>query len=110
MKERTKVDGCTPHPLINPQSTHYIKDGKQSIEEIENELSVDGMIAACTFNIRKYSLRLESKGQKESDLKKIETYENYKALLLEMKSKFDCRHMPVAVAYRYCHIQIDYGA
>ena len=46
------------HPLINPDSTHYKQDGKQSIQDIEDKLSVDEMIGACTFNIMKVKKKL----------------------------------------------------
>ena len=97
------------HPLINPESKHYEKDGKQSIQHIEGELTVDEMIGACTFNIMKYTLRLNTKGQKEADLKKIETYQNYKELLLDIKNSCHCGYMVVSYAYRFCGIELSYG-
>jgi len=97
------------HPLINPESTHYVKDGRQSIQDIEEELTVAGMIAACTFNIMKYELRLDAKGQKESDLKKIQTYKNYRDLLRMMLEKLDYHDLIVSEAYRICGIDISYG-
>ena len=97
------------HPLINPESKHYAKDGRQSIQDIEEALSVDEMIGACTFNIMKYTLRLDSKGQKEADLKKIKTYQDYKDLLLGMKNKHQCGYMIVQHAYRFCGVEVSYG-
>lgn len=94
------------HPLINPESKHYVHDGKQSIFEIEESISVDEMIGACTFNIMKDRRRLETKGQKSADLKKIETYRNYRDLLLDMKNKHDCGYMFVRDAYGFCGVEI----
>jgi len=97
------------HPLINPESTHYKQAGRQSIQDIEEEISVDEMIGACTFNIMKYTLRLDTKGQKEKDLKKIETYQNYKNLLLDMRNKHDCGYLMVCFAYKFCGVEVSYG-
>ncbi len=97
------------HPLINPASTHYKQNGKQSIQDIEEKLTVDDMVGACTFNVMKYTLRLETKGQKEADLKKMKTYQDYKDLLLNMKSKHNCGCMMVREAYRFCGIDISYS-
>ncbi len=69
------------HPLINKASPHYDKGKKSAIEELEKQLTVTEMIGFCKGNIFKYRYRLEDKGQKESDLKKIQTYENYLKLL-----------------------------
>ena len=69
------------HPLINKDSSHYDKGKKSAIEELEKQLTVTEMIGFCKGNIFKYRYRLEDKGQKESDLKKIQTYENYLKLL-----------------------------
>ena len=69
------------HPLINKDSSHYDKGKKSAIEELEKQLTVTEMIGFCKGNIFKYRYRLEDKGQKEIDLKKIQTYENYLKLL-----------------------------
>lgn len=69
------------HPLINAASTHYDTDKRSAIEELEEELTVAEMIGACKFNIFKYEFRQDAKGQKEADIKKIETYKNYLRLL-----------------------------
>ena len=69
------------HPLINKDSPHYDTGKKSAIEELEKRLTVTEMIGFCKGNIFKYRYRLEHKGNKESDLKKIETYENYLKLL-----------------------------
>lgn len=96
------------HPLLNPDSKHYAKDGKQSILTIEETLNMNEMIGACTFNIMKYTLRLESKGQKESDLKKIQTYQDYRDLLVGLRQEHSCGHMIVKSAYRFCGLEISY--
>lgn len=97
------------HPLINPESKHYKQDGKQSIQDIEDELSVDEMIGACTFNIMKYTLRLDTKGQKEADLKKIQTYQDYKDLLLNMRNNHNCGYLMVSFAYKFCGLEVSYA-
>jgi len=72
------------HPLINKESAHYDTGKTSAIEELEKVLTVTEMIGFCKANIFKYQYRLEEKGQKESDIKKIRTYENYLSLLEEL--------------------------
>jgi len=68
------------HPLLNSDSKHYDKEGKKpAIQEMESMLTVSEMIGVCKFSIYKYSYR--DKGQQESDLKKIKTYQNYLKVL-----------------------------
>ena len=69
------------HPLLNKSSTHYSQDGKSAIKELEKLLSVDQMIGFCRASIFKYEFRKDLKGQKDSDLVKIETYKNYLTVL-----------------------------
>ena len=69
------------HPLINKDSKHYDTDKKIAIQELEKEISVIEMIGFCKANIFKYNFRQDDKGQKDSDLKKIGTYEKYLELL-----------------------------
>ena len=76
------------HPLKNPNSPHYqLWSGAESIEVIENYLSTDELIGACKFNILKYRLRIGKKGNPESDLKKIKTYDDYLAFLQAKRGK-----------------------
>ena len=72
------------HPLINKESSHYDTNETTAIEELEKRLTVTEMIGFCKANIFKYQYRLEDKGQKESDLVKIKTYEDYLELLLRL--------------------------
>jgi len=72
------------HPLINKESSHYDTDKTSAIEELEKQLTVTEMIGFCKANIYKYKYRMDHKGQKESDQKKIETYTNYLSLLLQL--------------------------
>jgi len=72
------------HPLINKESSHYDTGKTSAIEELEKVLTVTEMIGFCKANIFKYRYRLEEKGQKDSDIKKIRTYENYLSLLEEL--------------------------
>jgi hypothetical protein len=69
------------HPLINENSTHYNVGEKSAIELMEEKFTPDEMMAWAKINIFKYEYRMEHKGQKDSDLKKIETYERYLAFL-----------------------------
>lgn len=71
------------HPLLNPNSTHYHKkEQKSAIELLEQELSLAECIGYAKGNIIKYRYRLETKGQKESDLTKLESYIKYLSWLI----------------------------
>ncbi len=73
------------HPLINKSATnHYNIDGTSAVEELEKELSIREMIGFCSGNIFKYKYRQDRKGQKEADLIKIKTYEDYKKELVNL--------------------------
>ena len=72
------------HPLINKESAHYDTGKTSAIEELEKVLTVTEMIGFCKANIFKYQYRLDDKGQKESDIKKIRTYEEYLKLLTQL--------------------------
>lgn len=75
------------HPLLNPQSTHYSPAGVASaIELYEKQATVQEGIGFCKGNLFKYSYRLEKKNQRQDDLAKIETYENYLRLLMMLPS------------------------
>jgi len=76
--------GMKLHPLINKESSHYDTGKTSAIEELEKVLTVTEMIGFCKANIFKYQYRLDEKGQKESDLQKIKTYEDYLTLLLRL--------------------------
>lgn len=97
----------TKHPLINKDSSHYDQGEKPAILELEEQLTIQEMIGFCKANIFKYNYRKEHKGQKESDDKKIETYENYLALLTEMKDKIGSS-LTVAIGYNVLDINLDY--
>lgn len=93
------------HPLINPNSQHYQHDTKSSIEMMEEKYNVLEMIAFCRINIFKYEYRKEHKGQLETDLEKIITYQNYLDLLLR------CSHIyspTVKQSYSRNGIAIEY--
>lgn len=74
----------TLHPLVNKASTHYEKDKRVAIEELEKQLTVSEMIGWCKGNIFKYEFRKELKGTLEADKKKIETFKNYLKELEDM--------------------------
>jgi len=63
------------HPLINESASHYRVNGKETILEIEKELTICELIGAAKFNIKKYALR--EKGQDVQDMTKIEDYTRY---------------------------------
>ena len=95
------------HPLINEESPHYDTNSTSAIEQLEKRLSVTEMMGFCKASIFKYLFRLDEKGQKEGDLKKIETYENYLEVLKQLDDAgyfFDT----VALAFEKSMIQYRY--
>ena len=95
------------HPLINSDSSHYDQEGKTAIEEIEERLTVREMIGFCKGNMYKYGYRSEHKGQKASDLKKIETYKAYH-LLLESMQVCTIGGLSVADTYKQLGMKLRY--
>ena len=82
------------HPLMNPESKHYDSSNREpAVIEMEKQLTVCEMIGACKFNIHKYTYRKGLKGQKESDLKKIDTYKAYLEYLEDLKDRMKKNHM-----------------
>jgi len=91
------------HPLLNPDSPHYDTDCMPSIYELEKELTLAESIGWCKGNILKYKLRLGKKStidhfdseaeRKAKDIKKIETYEAYRDLLMRIADEIgiQCR-------------------
>ena len=93
------------HPLLNKDSaSHYDNGKKASIYEHEKNATVAGMVEVAEFEIFKYTSRLGKKSYitefvsdehkrvhlefiKRKDLKKIETWKNYKELLIPMLHK-----------------------
>ena len=70
------------HPLLNPDSTHYDNDGEMpDIHTLESIMTISALISWCTGNIYKYQMRLNKKGQAESDMVKIATFNAYKLFL-----------------------------
>lgn len=77
------------HPLINKNQSHYNAASKSAIEEMEEFMTLSEMIGFCCGNIHKYKYRQDFKNQKESDLKKIKTYENYLDVLRECSNHLE---------------------
>ena len=96
------------HPLINPDSKHYdSSDREPAILELEKKLTVDEMIGACKFNIHKYEYRLDKKGQKYSDMKKIQTYKNYLNYLYKLSEKMYKNNINGIYPIRYIREQLQ---
>ena len=99
------------HPLLNKFSLHYSEKGKKSaIQEFEEEHDIFELIAWAKLTIKKYKYRKDKKGQKESDLEKIETYQNYLNLLTKIYDDtfgqdVEC---PMEDTYKMAGIVIEY--
>ncbi len=76
------------HVLINEDSAgHYDIDGVSAIEEMEKDMSIREAIGYSRGNLLKYNFRKNHKGQKDSDDKKIKTYELYLGALYTLLRK-----------------------
>ena len=105
------------HPLINPDSPHYIdENGKQAIQKFEEVRSPAEMLTWAEITRDKYLARL---GKKEGtdDRKKIETFTNYIALLeIVVQSilsdpagfKLEDSLKPVSYWYKKLGLEIEY--
>ena len=95
------------HPLLNPQSKHYDTGNKASIYDFEKTKTPLEMDSVCDFEIFKYKRRLGKKAQfgttmeaiKQSDLKKIETWENYKKLLSTLTNRTSSTRYAIDAQY-----------
>jgi len=89
------------HPLLNPESKHYDDDdeGLSFIEQFEEDHTVRQVLSWAIINVEKYMYRQNKKGQKTSDLKKIETYSKYMDVLIKL-SQGGYSDMLVMRAYR----------
>lgn len=97
------------HPLLNAKSSHYDKNGEPAIKGLEKEQTVIEQIGWCKGNIYKYKYRQDHKGQKESDLEKIEDYTRYKNFLCELRIHNQyIEVMTVSDAYRHLGIEMEY--
>lgn len=93
------------HPLINKQAKHYSGE-REAIFQIEDEMSINGLIGACHYNMMKYDIRKNSKGQLESDMIKIDDYKRY----LEFLESFNVHYrdiVPASNVYRLLQIKFD---
>ena len=79
--------------------THYMSNGEETIVKIVRELGIVEAIAFCKGNVIKYADRADHKGQKESDLAKIEEYTQmandlkriqYHVYMIQYHNKFMC--------------------
>lgn len=86
-REEETIKATMMHPLLNPESPHYDRDGVSAIEALERKFTLLEALAWCRGNIFKYEWRKDSKGQKESDEKKLATFRAYEELLEEVRSQ-----------------------
>lgn len=108
MENQPKPKKEMRHPLLNRHSPHYDHQETTGIEQLESRYSVDYAIGWSELNIFKYRLRQDHKGEKSSDLKKIETYKAYLSLLRDMKRLANVGQLDIKVAYRMLGIEMIY--
>ena len=98
------------HPLIDPTQSHYNnEDGTNSIKDTEDKYNMCKVIGFCQINIDKYTKRLDKKGQKESDLVKIQNYKNYLKVLEDIAKKYPyLEYGSVSMAFKTVGINYRY--
>ncbi len=99
------------HPLIDTQSSgHYDKGEKNGIQILEEEMTICEMRGFAYGNLRKYEIRLEHKGQKESDLKKMAHYKAYLQELTHLQHMNGINSsMIVSRGWKLANIEWDYS-
>lgn len=109
------------HPLLNPNSKHYQKEGcKPAIQELEEQLNIYECLGYARGNIIKYSYRIDQKGQVKSDAEKLKTYEKYFYFLLDILPNIAyfiipkdqvgfLLSTPMSEVYKLLNIEIDYS-
>ena len=95
------------HPLIDINSAHYDTKDVPHIQKLEHELSVSDMAGFCYGNISKYKYRQNYKGQKESDIVKIEHYTAYFDVIKKLLHK-GYKHQTVSHAMELERMSFDY--
>ena len=94
------------HPLLTKgKNKHYDKAGKSTIEQLEEQISVERMIGFCQGNIFKY--RSREKGSNEADEAKAIAYERYLDFLATVPP-LD-RVMSVRAYMKSNNIEFSYG-
>jgi hypothetical protein len=102
------------HPLLNEDSKHYDGD-KPAIQELEENLTLSEAIGFAKGNAFKYDYRKDSKGSKDSDIKKQRTFINYLQFLFEIEANINSHkknnelmHKKLSEVYKILNIEIDY--
>ncbi len=76
--EDARSHNSNPHPLLNPDSTHYqMVDGTEAIQHMEMMFSNVELMHWAKITAMKYRLRIGNKDDVLKEAKKIETYEAY---------------------------------
>ena len=102
------------HPLTQNPNKHYdVEEGvrkEPAIKTIERQKTIQEVISWCRINVLKYDLR--TKGQDESDKKKIKTYVDYIEFLLSVEERVDYfqekRELSVLECYALLDLRIEY--
>ena len=86
------------HPLIDGDRTYYInEEGRTTIEEIEEKLTLVEMIGAVKFNIMKYESRRGKKDVDGEEEQKIKRYSQYLEYLEAVPSKYALYYTKIAL-------------
>ena len=102
------------HPLIQKTASgenlnsHYDKLDEPSIMKVEKKFTRKEIIAWCRINEIKYTVRMDFKGQKESDHNKRLTYMNYANFLQNLNLTDYEETLPMYEVYGRKGIKLEY--
>ena len=86
---KAKAEASIPHPLLNPDSTHYqMCDGVEAITRMEQMYSTKELMIWAKITAMKYRLRIGNKDEIARENTKIKGYEAYYKYL---KNKWGAR-------------------
>lgn len=93
------------HPLINPDAKGFQVDDKTAVQQLEEDYTIDEVVAFCRINIFKYSYRV---GSEDTDAKKTKTYTAYLTVLKGLQN-MGFGSMRVNNAYEFTNTKWRYS-
>jgi hypothetical protein len=109
------------HPLLNEDSKHYHAEEEPAILTLEKHFTLAQMLSWAEITALKYKLRENHKGQKENDIIKRQTFNDYADFLSKLYAKAErtsktgkiAAHkinvLPLSQLYRDYKIELDYS-
>ena len=104
------------HPLISKnedgtnKNAHYDKQKQPTIQRIEDNFTIDEVIAWCKINVFKYTDRAPYKNQSTEDQHKIDKYNQYKEMLQSLLARSQTlKQVGVSEAYKLLDMKWRYS-